>query len=101
MAASRRITAMALIKEGVSLAEYSTLQVGGKAEFFIEAQALQDIIEALEFASKKNLPIFVMSGGSNVLFSDDGFKGLVILNRIKGIDTEIQGDKAIVTAGAG
>ncbi len=89
------------IEENIELAPFTTLHVGGWAKYLTEVHSLPDVISALEFASKNNLPVFVMSGGSNILISDTGFAGLVILNKIKGIESEVQGDKIIVTSGAG
>jgi UDP-N-acetylmuramate dehydrogenase len=65
-------------KENVTFALHTTLKVGGPAKFFCEAKDEQEISEALEFARRKNLPVFVLGGGSNILVSDQGFEGLVI-----------------------
>ncbi|MBI2013296.1 MAG: UDP-N-acetylmuramate dehydrogenase [Candidatus Colwellbacteria bacterium] len=89
------------IKESVTLAPLTTLNVGGPARYFVEAKTISDIEEAIKFAKDKNLPVFILSGGSNILVSDDGFDGLVILNRIAGFKSEIRGDKVILTIGAG
>ncbi len=70
------------IKENVNLAEFTTFKIGGPASFFAEMKSEEDLKEALSFAKKNNLKYFFLSGGSNVLFSDEGFDGLVILNKI-------------------
>jgi UDP-N-acetylmuramate dehydrogenase len=66
------------IQENIPLAPYTTFRIGGPAKFFVEAGKEDEIVEALEFAKEKNLPVFVLGGGSNVLVSDKGFDGLVI-----------------------
>jgi len=66
------------IRKDVKLAPYTTFKIGGPAKFFVEAKDEKDILEALEFAREKNLPFFLLGGGSNVLVSDKGFDGLVI-----------------------
>ncbi|MDP1845432.1 MAG: FAD-binding protein [Candidatus Moranbacteria bacterium] len=66
------------IKENISLAPYTTLKIGGEARFFCEAKDGKEISEALKFARKKKMPVFVLGGGSNVLVSDNGFNGIVI-----------------------
>ena len=66
------------IKKNVSLAKYTTYRIGGKARYFFMAKTKQDLIKAIEFAKEKKLPVFVLGGGSNVLFDDKGFEGLVI-----------------------
>ncbi|MDD3487437.1 MAG: UDP-N-acetylmuramate dehydrogenase [Candidatus Moranbacteria bacterium] len=66
------------IKENIPLAPLTTFKIGGPARYFSEAGSGEEIIEALEFAREKSLPVFVMGGGSNILVSDKGFEGLVI-----------------------
>ncbi|MEN8252113.1 MAG: UDP-N-acetylmuramate dehydrogenase [Patescibacteria group bacterium] len=69
---------MIKIKENVSLEKYTTFNIGGKAKYFVEVHSMADIKEAVKFAKENELEYFVLAGGSNVLFSDDGFNGLVI-----------------------
>lgn len=66
------------IKENVLLRDFTTLKVGGKAKYFVSVRNEEEIKQALDFAQNKNLQIFILGGGSNVLISDDGFDGLVI-----------------------
>ncbi len=73
------------IEKNISLAEFSTLRVGGAADFFARVTNLAELKFALEFATSKNLPVFVFGGGSNILFADAGFRGLIIHNEIRGI----------------
>lgn len=74
------------IQENIALKEFTTLGVGGSADFFARVRSLDELKLAVEFAKNKNLPIFVLGGGSNILFSDRGFRGLVIKNEICGIE---------------
>ncbi len=66
------------IQENVSLKEYTTFDIGGTARYFVEVHSLSDIKEVLAFTKEKDLKFFIFAGGSNVLFSDDGFDGVVI-----------------------
>ncbi len=66
------------IKENIPLKKYTTFDIGGPARYFVEVESLEEIKEALAFAKEKNIKHFILAGGSNVLFSDDGFDGLVI-----------------------
>ena len=84
------------IEENVPLAPLTTLGVGGAARFFVEANSEAELIEAIQFAEQHNLPQFILSGGSNVLISDEGFPGLVVRVAIKGIEW---GEEIIVGAG--
>ena len=68
------------------LGPLTTLEVGGPARYFVEAQTEDDIAAAFNFAAEQNLAVFVLGSGSNVVISDNGFDGLVVHIRLKGID---------------
>src|SRR3989344_472760 len=96
------------ISEKVPLAPLTTLRIGGPARFLIEVASESELTEALTFAHDKNLPIFILGGGSNVLVSDQGFDGLVIQPKFTGISVHIEdtfsndvASAVIVVAGAG
>ena len=57
--------------------------------------------EALAFARSRQLPVFILGGGSNVLISDDGFPGLVVRIAIGGVSHRLEGGLISVTGGAG
>ena len=86
------------IQEHIDLHPLTTFRVGGKARYFVEATSEADVIEALTWAREKQVPVFVLGGGSNVLFSDSGWNGLVIKIEIDGITDEGDGR---LRAGAG
>jgi UDP-N-acetylmuramate dehydrogenase len=89
------------LQENVRLENYSTLGIGGPARFFLRAQNEEIIEEAIEWAKKQNLPLFVLGGGSNILISDNGFSGLVLQIDIRGIKIDQNENEAIVSAKAG
>ena len=74
------------LRRDVELAKLSTLKVGGVASWFAQIHDLQQLKEARSWADKQGLPIFYLGEGSNVLFSDEGFPGLVLQNRITGME---------------
>lgn len=85
------------IKQNVPLAPLTTFKVGGPAKYFAEVINLQEFEEALAFARDKNLKAFVLGGGSNVVISDSGFDGLVIVMKNK--ECEIKDTEIICGAG--
>src|SRR5271169_5160215 len=89
------------IKENYLLRELTTFKIGGPARYFIEVTNEREILEALAFAKGRNLGLFVLGSGSNLLISDDGFPGLVIHNKITGLESRVEGGRAIVIANAG
>jgi UDP-N-acetylmuramate dehydrogenase len=66
------------IQKNFPLASFTTFNIGGPASFFCEVSDESELIEALDYVEKNNLKVFVLGGGSNVLFNDDGFDGMVI-----------------------
>ncbi|HZS06318.1 MAG TPA: UDP-N-acetylmuramate dehydrogenase [Blastocatellia bacterium] len=90
-----------IIRERVRLGPYTTLGIGGPARFFVDAFSEDDVPGAAAWAADRSMPMFVLGGGSNVLVADEGFPGLVLRVAIKGISSEVEDDKVLVTAGAG
>ncbi len=74
-----------LMLENVPLAPMTTLGVGGTAHYFCQAYSERDLREAIVFARERELPIFTMGGGSNLVVSDAGFAGLVLKVALLGI----------------
>ena len=66
------------LKEGVSLAPYTTYKIGGPARFFLETADADKLAAALAWVAGAKLPVFVLGGGSNILVADSGFRGLVV-----------------------
>jgi len=90
------------LQENIPLAPMTTLQVGGAARYFVEAINASEIREALAFAKKHGLPIFVLGGGSNLVVADQGWPGLVLKVGILGINHRHgDGKTAYFDAGAG
>ncbi len=73
-----------VLQENVPLAPKTTLGIGGPARFFVEAQDEATLIEGFQFSREKQVPFFVLGGGSNIVVADDGFPGLVVHISIQG-----------------
>lgn len=89
------------IQEDVLLAEYTTFKLGGPADFFVSVATAKELQEALVWARQKNVPYVIIGGGSNVLFPDEGFRGLVIHIALKGIKYTQYGTTVLAQAAAG
>ena len=85
------------LKQNIALAKYTTYNIGGPADYFMIVKNPDDIKKAIRFADDNLLAVFLLAGGSNVLFSDEGFRGLVI----KFDNKEIKFGGNRITAGAG
>ena len=76
---------LAGVKKNTSLKNHTTFKIGGRAKYFFEARKKEDLILAIKAAKALGLPFFILGKGSNLLISDQGFKGLVIKNQISKI----------------
>lgn len=72
------ISLMESIKENISLKDHTTFRIGGPARYFLETSYKDELKEAIEWAIGRKIRFLVIGGGSNILFSDKGFDGLVI-----------------------
>jgi UDP-N-acetylmuramate dehydrogenase len=90
------------IQENVNLGKFTSWLVGGCADYFCLPTTIAEVQEALLWASQKNLPITILSGGSNVLISDKGIRGLTIcLRQFSGTEVEKTQDRLVIKALAG
>lgn len=76
------------VRCGVPLAAFTSLKVGGPAEFFCRVRGPAELARCLDAAFGQGLSGRVLGGGSNVLVSDRGIRGLVIVNHARGYSAE-------------
>jgi UDP-N-acetylmuramate dehydrogenase len=86
------------IREDVALAPFTTFGIGGAARYFAVATTEEEVVDAVFWANKRGVPLFVLGGGSNLLVKDSGFAGLVLKVALMGIETR-DGDLFDVGAG--
>ncbi|MDP6685830.1 MAG: FAD-binding protein, partial [Candidatus Omnitrophota bacterium] len=60
------------------LADYTSLKTGGPAFSWFEAEDLDNILEAIDFANESSKPLAIIGKGTNILVKDAGFKGVII-----------------------
>jgi len=72
---------MNLIKN-VKLQKFTTFKIGGPAKYFVAIKNLKDIEETINLLEKEKIKFFILGGGSNVLFKDEGFDGLIIKSNL-------------------
>ena len=77
------------ILENQSLRQHNTFRTGGMAKYFTEPLNTEDILEAIRFAKENRLKYMIVGNGSNLLFSDEGYDGLIIkTSKLKGIERD-------------
>lgn len=90
------------ILQNVPLANYSTMRLGGLAANLVDIHSRLELQEALAWAKEHHLPVIMIGGGSNIIWQDEGFAGLVIVNKIQRFEEdEIDDANYYVTIGAG
>jgi UDP-N-acetylmuramate dehydrogenase len=82
-----------LLRENVPLSQYTTLKVGGVADYVVEVKSVEDLKKALMLAQErtKTAPL-ILGGGSNVLIPEEGYRGLVIIMNMKGREYKDEAD---------
>lgn len=90
------------LREHVDLAGLTTFKIGGTARYFTEVTKQEQLEEIFKWLSEKELPYFILSGGSNTVFDDGEFPGLVIKMDLQGFRVVSENeDSATVWVAAG
>ena len=99
LARSFRLAVGKPLRRGVSLRRQSTFRIGGKADYFFAAGSARELVDGLRFARDRGISHYVIGAGTNILFDDDGFRGLIIRNEVRGIERESGGTRVRVRTG--
>lgn len=90
------------ILENVPLSAYSTMRLGGPAAFLVDITSRNEIAEAVAWAEQKKVPMIMIGGGSNIVWTDKGFPGLVMVNKIMRFEVfNEDAENCYLTIGAG
>lgn len=89
------------IKYNEPMSKHTSFKTGGNADCFIISKTIEQIQQTIEFSKKNTIPFYIIGNGSNILVSDDGFRGIVLKIDLDSIEIEEQNTTATVTVGAG
>lgn len=90
------------LQENINLAELTTFKIGGKAKYYTDVTDIEQLPEIFEWLNKKKLPYFVLGGGSNTIFDDGTFNGIVLKINLLGFKlTEEDNESASVWVASG
>lgn len=87
------------VRDHVVMRDYTTFKVGGVADYFIEANTVDQLVRAVKAALSLKIPYFILGNGSNILLSDYGFPGLVIKNKTSSISFMEEKSQVIADSG--
>ncbi|MCS6848003.1 MAG: UDP-N-acetylmuramate dehydrogenase [Anaerolineae bacterium] len=88
-------------KRNEPLSKHTTARIGGPADLLIEVRTTDELVAVAQRADAMGLPYLVLGGGANVLVSDAGVRGLVIINRAREVKFNVRGSKARVEVDSG
>lgn len=89
------------IETDVPLAPMTTMRVGGPARQFIELTRSAELVAAVSKLDAAGVPLLLIGGGSNVVISDEGFDGVVIQVRSRGVERSAAGNDVLASVAAG
>src|SRR5512142_1988700 len=73
------------VRRGVALAPYTSARIGGPADALVTVNSADELAAAIQIVWAADVPYLLLGGGSNVLVSDEGVRGITILNRAKAV----------------
>ena len=88
------------VKENVSLAPYTSARIGGPADILLTTESADELARTIKLLRKQGIDYIILGGGSNVLVSDRGVRGVVVLNRAKAVRFH-SGDQPSATVESG
>lgn len=90
------------IQENVALKDYSTMRLGGTVRYFAEISQRSEVEEAVNWAVEHRAPPLMIGGGSNIIWRDEGFEGLLLVNKVMGYESFSEDElNTYITVGAG
>ena len=88
-----------LYKENEPLSAHCTFRIGGPADLFVMPRDEDQLCQTVQFCKQAEIRYYLLGNGSNILFADEGFSGVVI--DVSALDAEIAVEDTVLTAGAG
>jgi UDP-N-acetylmuramate dehydrogenase len=90
------------IRQNVSLRDYSTMRLGGTAAYLVDVHDRHEVEQAVAWAEEQGLPVMMIGVGSNIVWRDEGFPGLILVNKIMGFSEQQEdAENYFVTVGGG
>ncbi len=91
------------IRENIPISTLTTMRLGGAARYVIDIDKVEDLAEAYKFADEKQLPVYILGHGSNIIGRDGGFNGVILVAKLKGMEvtSEDEDGSAILSSMSG
>jgi UDP-N-acetylmuramate dehydrogenase len=88
------------LQRDVPMKKYTSIAVGGNADFMVEPDSLEKVRDCIAFLSAYPVPFMVMGNGSNLIFSDEGYRGVIVKIGPRLSKIEVDGTRIVAEAGA-
>src|SRR3989339_360868 len=85
------------VKANEPLAKYTSYKIGGPADYLVVVEETEKLVAILRYLTTHGLDYLIIGGGSNILFSDEGYRGIVIINQCRHL--EIKDNRMVVDSG--
>lgn len=89
------------LQENVNLSDYTTIHVGGRADGFVVMHSIEGIIAAISALHQTGTPYKLIGSGANIVISDSGYRGVILLNRAHNVKIDTHGTTPVVIAESG
>lgn len=84
------------ISENILISSLTTMRLGGMVRYVVEVETPEEVPEAYKFAAERGLPVFILGYGANTIGRDEGYPGVIVINRMRGIEL-VGADGSVVT----
>ncbi|HQQ00646.1 MAG TPA: FAD-binding protein, partial [bacterium] len=74
------------VRPQARMSEYTTFRIGGPAEILVETDSENSLLQVIEYCRKRGIPCRFVGGGSNLLVSDEGLTGIVLVNKVRSVE---------------
>lgn len=97
---TKKLKASTILKNE-PMSKHTSFKIGGNADILVKAKSIEDIKTILQYCKIKNLSLYVMGNGSNLLVKDNGIRGIVLIVEINDINIQEKENKVQVIVEAG
>ena len=91
----RELLGTSRVKVDEPMRLHATFKIGGPAQLYLEVETIEDLVASVTHARNLGVSVFIVGGGSNIIVSDKGIKGLVIKNNCRKFDVASMGGKIV------
>ncbi len=97
----KQIVNSSKILKNEPMKKHTSFKIGGNADILVSASTIEEVRNVVNFATKNDIPIYIMGNGSNILVKDEGIRGIVLKNNLEELEFLEEKEKVVIKVGAG